>query len=55
MWRSLYLPDYMRLVGSAIPLVIEAATMIGTIRGSKHRFVMRILVMLVHYNGCSIA
>jgi hypothetical protein len=46
--------DYIRVVGSGIPLVIEAATLIRMLRGSKRRFVVRILVMLMLYNGCSI-
>ena len=47
--------DYIRIVGGGIPLVIEAATLIRTFRGSKHRFAMRILVMLMLTNMATIA
>ena len=42
--------DYVTLLASGIPLVIEVATLVRVIRGSNNRFATRILVMLIAYN-----
>ena len=42
--------DYIFYFGCGIALVIESATLLRVLRGSKHRFVIKILSMLVGYN-----
>ena len=42
--------DWIRLIGSAIPLAIQSATLVRVVRGSQHKFAIRILAMLIGYN-----
>ena len=42
--------DWTRLVGSAIPLFIEIATLVKVLKGSKNKFAIKILAMLTAYN-----
>ena len=47
--------DFSILVGSGLTLVVESVTLFRVVRGSKHRFVIKILVMLIGYNLAAIA
>ena len=42
--------DYVRIFGSLVPLTIQAATLVRVLRGSKHRFAIKILGILIGYN-----
>ena len=43
------------LLGCGIILVFEGETLVRVLKGTKHRFVVKILCMLIGYNLCSIA
>ena len=49
-WSVLTFGDYIYLFCPGLTLVIESATLLRVLRGSKHRFVIKILAMLVGYN-----
>ena len=54
-WSELTFSDYSTWFGCGITLVIESATLVRVCRGSKHRFIMKILAMLVGYNLACLA
>ena len=47
--------DYSVLIGCGITLVFEGVTLVRVLRGSKHRFVIKILAMLLGYNLANLA
>ena len=42
--------DIIRILTSVIPLAVECTTLVRVLRGSKHRFAIMILVMLIGFN-----
>ena len=54
-WSKMNTNDYSIFFGCGITLVIEGVTLVRVLRGSKHRFVIKILVMLVGYNLAKLA
>jgi len=49
-WAQLGLYDFCLLFGSGLVLVIESATLVRVIRGSRHKFVIKILAILILAN-----
>ena len=49
-WDQLSFKDFCRLFGCGLALAIELATLLRVIRGSKHRFVIKILATLIAGN-----
>ena len=49
-WQQLGFADFSLLFGYGLALVFECVTLVRVIKGSKHRFVITILVMLIAAN-----
>ena len=54
-WQQLDFSDLSLLFGCGLSLVIESATMVRVIRGSRHTFVVKILAILILANMASLA
>ena len=46
-WEELGFVDFCVLFGFGLALMIESATLVRVIRGSRHKFVIKILVILI--------
>jgi hypothetical protein len=49
-WAQLGLYDFCLLFGTGFVLLIEFATLVRVIRGSRHKFVIKILAILILAN-----
>ena len=54
-WGQLYFYDFCELFGSGLTLVVESATLVRVIRGSRHTFVVKILAILILANIANLA
>ena len=49
------LEDYSILIGNGLIILIQSATLVRVQKGSRHRFVIKILAMLICYNLAMLA
>ena len=54
-WILLNMSDFCILFGCSAALVIELVTLLRVLRGSRHRFVIKILAMLIGGNLARLA
>ena len=54
-WGQLTFFDFCALFGCGLTLVIESATLVRVIRGSRHTFVIKILAILIAANLANLA
>ena len=54
-WQQLNFDAFCFLFGCGLTLVIESATLVRVIRGSRHTFVVKILAILILANMANIA
>ena len=54
-WSELFFDDYSYLLACGLTAVIQSATLVRVIQGSKHQFVIKILAMLIGYNLTELA
>ena len=49
-WDELYIDDYSLLAGCGLALLIELITLVRVLLGSRHKFVIKILAILIGAN-----
>ena len=54
-WQQLTFDDFCALFGCGLTLVIESATLVRVLRGSRHTFVVKILAILIIANMANLA
>ena len=54
-WSKLVFDDYCLLLSCGLTAIIQSATLVRVIQGSKHKFVIKILAMLISYNLTQLA
>ena len=54
-WHQLDITDFANLFGGSMALLIEIVTLLRVLRGSRHRFVIKILATLIGGNLATLA